>query len=711
MAKSILTIEIRYEQDVVLARQRARQVAALLHFENRDQARISTAVSEIARNAFMYARGGTVEFLLEENIPQSLLIRIRDRGPGIANLQAVLQGEGGMPAGNGLVAARKLMDHFQVKSAPGAGTTVELGRTLPREAPPVSPKEAERIAAELAQAAPENPLQEIQRQNQELIRALDEVRAQKEELARLNRELADTNRAVGVLYAELDEKAGHLRRSSELKSHFISNMSHEFRTPLNSIMTLAQLMLDGVDGKLAPEHEKQAGFIRKAAQSLSELVNDLLDLAKIEAGKTSIHPTDFRVEELFSTLRGLMRPLAAHNQNVKLVFDPVDGCPVLHSDEGKVSQILRNFISNALKFTARGEVRVAAAPGPDQTITFTVTDTGLGIAPQDQARIFEEYAQVEGPHQQGIKGTGLGLPLSKRLAQLLGGFVALQSAPGRGSTFSLTIPCTYRGPAEVVALPEISREVDPRRTPVLVVEDSYETIFVYEKFLKGSPFQVLPARNLDEARQMLRRTRPAAIVLDIMVSSEYVWSFLAELKASEETRDIPVLVVTIVDNEPKALALGAADFCIKPVERKWLLDHLKVLPRQEGGKILIVDDDEIARYLLKGFLAGTAYKVIEASDGEEGLRRAREEQPMAIFLDLVMPELDGFATLERLKADPATREIPVIVHSSKVLTETDYARLGNKPVAILSKQIASRDEALSNILEALANSGISPSKK
>ena len=301
------------------------------------------------------------------------------------------------------------MDQFQIESVPGAGTTVLLKKLLPKRAPLVKQADAVRIADQLAREIPQNALHELQHQNQELLTALEEIRSRQAELTKLNRELEDTNRGVVALYAELDEKADHLRRADEIKSQFLSNMSHEFRSPLNSILALSGLLLDSRDGALSSEQEVQAGYIRKAAQDLLELVNDLLDLAKVEAGKIEVKPLEFTAANLFAALRGMLRPLLL-NHSVELIFEEVDHLPPVYSDEGKISQILRNFISNALKFTEKGEVRVSAkAAGSD--VVFSVSDTGIGIAPENLDLIFQDFAQVDSPIQRRVKGTGLGLPL------------------------------------------------------------------------------------------------------------------------------------------------------------------------------------------------------------------------------------------------------------------------------------------------------------
>jgi CheY-like chemotaxis protein len=403
----------------------------------------------------------------------------------------------------------------------------------------------------------------------------------------------------------------------------------------------------------------------------------------------------------------MLRPLLAHNSSVNLTFEEEGSLPALLTDEGKVSQILRNLISNALKFTERGEVRVTATVGSDRTITFAVSDTGIGIAPEDQERIFEEFTQIEGPIQRRVKGTGLGLPLSRKLAELLGGRLWVESQPGHGSTFWVTLPQRYVGPNEVSYAPEVTREIDPNRKPVLVVEDNAETVFVYDKYLKNTEFQPIPARTLREAREALAQFRPAAVILDILLEDESSWTFLSELKEGESTHDLPILVATVIDNQRKASALGADAFGIKPLQRDWLLRELRRLTgRPVDEKLLIVDDDEISRYLLKGLLATMPYQILEAEDGEAGLQLALAEHPRAIILDLVMPRMDGFETLERLRADPATQDIPVIINTSSRLDAERSSELQAKTSAILSKESRSRDDALAELHRALAAAGL-----
>lgn len=696
--KPLFVQDIAYERDVVIARQRARQLAALLEFDAKDQTGFATAVSEVARNAFMYAQRGNVEFGIEEHDGvEWFTVRVTDHGPGIANVQDVLDGRHASTTGTsrGLIGAKRLMERFHIDSAT-TGTTVVMAKPLNR---PYTKKELARIAEALRQQGPHDPFEEIQQQNRELLRTLEELRQRQNELAQLNRELEETNRGVVALYAELDEKAFTLQRANEVKTRFLSNMTHEFRTPLNSILSLTRLLLDHVDGELNGEQRRQIEYVRRSADTLYELVNDLLDLAKVEAGKVQVRTSEFRVDELIGTLRGMLKPLLAANTSVNLVFEEPGELPTLNTDEGKIAQILRNFVSNALKYTERGEVRVSVRAVDDGRIEFAVADSGIGIAPEDRERIFEEFTQIDSNLQRKVKGTGLGLPLSRKLAQLLDGTVRVDSELGRGSTFYLTVPPVYQGPAEVSYVPTLTDEIDPSRKPILVVEDNVEALFVYEKYVKQAGYQVIPARNLADARALLSRLKPTAVILDILLGGESGWELLTEIKGDPATRHIPVFVITLVDNEARARALGADAFHVKPVERGWLLRQLA--GSVDGrNRVLVIDDDEISRYLVQGALNDTEFEVMEAINGSEGLRLANERRPGAIILDLAMPDLSGFDVLERLKHDPGTRDIPVLVYTACVLSPQERSRL-HSAAAIISKQSGSRQSAQHDLCQTL----------
>ncbi len=695
MSSAILSVGIYYEHDTVTARQRARQIARLLGFDAQDQTRIATAVSEIARNAFNYARSGRVEYMLEgRTSPQLFMVRITDKGPGISDIAAILEGRYRSPTGMGLgiLGARRLMDQFQIDSGPGKGTVVTLKKLLPRRAPVVGTAELAKLTNSLLQERPQTDFEELQYQNRELLGALEEIRARQIELTRLNRELEDTNRGVIALYAELDEKADHLRRADELKSKFLSNMSHEFRSPLNSILALSGLLRNHSDGGLSGAQQQQVDYIRRAAEDLLELVNDLLDLAKVEAGKVEVKPLEFEVENLFAALRGMLRPLLL-NQSVNLIFEDANQIPRIYSDEGKVSQILRNFISNALKFTERGEIRVFANSDANGEVSFSVADTGIGIAPENLDLIFQDFGQIDHPIQKKVRGTGLGLPLSKKLATVLGGTVEVESRPGAGSTFTLRIPLRFRGdePEPAQAIPEA--EHDPSSVPVLVVDDRPEMMMMYRQYLAGSGFEMLPAATTREADEFLERVRPAAIILDIVLRSEDTWAFLAKIKKDDHTMDIPVLVASTTEDRNKGFHLGADSYLLKPIEQSELIRELKVLTGQIAThRVLIVDDMERDRYVLRQWLRGLPVNIAEAPNGNEGLRLAARIHPDVIFLDLTMPDISGFVVLDTLKSDPALAAIPVIITTSRVLSEADQQRLAPNIIAIVGKDRLDRTD-------------------
>jgi signal transduction histidine kinase/ActR/RegA family two-component response regulator len=585
----IITVAIRNELDVVASRQRARQIADLCGFPTQEQTRIATAISELARNVYNYAKTGKIEFAVEGNTtPQVLIITIEDQGPGIPHLDLILSGryQSSTGMGLGIIGARRLMDQFDIRTDVGRGTTISMKKLLPPQAALVTPKRIGEFSARMADPASSDlTMAELQQQNQELLRTLAELKARQEELMQLTRELEDTNRGVVALYAELDEKADHLRRADDMKSRFLSNMSHEFRTPLSSIRALSKLLLARTDGELTAEQEKQIGFIFKQTESLSELVNDLLDLAKIEAGKIEVHPARFDVSEMFSALRGMLRPLLL-TERVDLIFDEPGAPMTMESDEAKVSQILRNFISNALKFTEAGEVRISAQPLPDQeVIRFTVRDTGLGIAPENQQIIFEEFGQVANRLQKRVKGTGLGLPLCRNLASLLGGRIELHSVLGQGSEFSVILPVTYRSADEITHLVAQAESVDTRTTPVLIVEDNPQMQLLYDKYFSDTDFRPLLARSIWEAEQSLDVTTPAAILLDVHLGNEDTWAWLNKLKNHPERRSIPVIIVTEIDDKSKGYALGADAYFIKPVFRDELVGMLIQLMSGDGPRI------------------------------------------------------------------------------------------------------------------------------
>ena len=539
----LFVLPLQREVEVAAARQYARHLGEMLGLEPRGQTRFATAVSEVARDAVRQG-GGEVRFLLLGGPEAALCATIRHAAsrPGAAPHRA----SGPL---SGIEAAQRLADSLHQDILPTGEHQVRLTILLPPRAVPPLPEE---IVRRLGKEQIADPHRALHEQNIELIRSLDELRQRQEEMVRLNSELEDTNRGVVALHAELDERAEALRRASELKSRFLSNMSHEFRTPLNSILALSRLLLEHADGPLTAEQEKQVQLMRRSAENLMEMVDDLLDLAKVEAGKVTLRPAMFSVAELLGGLRASLRPLQP-NGTVELAFEDAAGLPALYADEGKVAQILRNFVSNALKFTRFGTVRVSAAL-QGETMVFTVADTGIGIAPEDLDRIFDEFSQVESAQLSGggrtrHKGTGLGLPLSRRLAELLGGRITVESRLGQGSVFRLHLPLGL--PLQ----PEASLPVAPAAAPVLVIDDDESFRYVFRQWISELGYPVIEAPGGREGLAMARAARPQAIMLDLQMPDLDGFAVLRGLAEMSETRSIPVVIATasVIDAELRAM--------------------------------------------------------------------------------------------------------------------------------------------------------------
>jgi signal transduction histidine kinase/CheY-like chemotaxis protein len=559
----LLAVEIRHEQDVVLARQRARQVAELLGFDLQSQTKIGTAVSEIVRNAYQYAGGGTITFDFAENEHRSLVIQVSDCGPGIGNLELILGGNYSSKTGMGLglIGTQRIMDQFTIRSHAQTGTEVRIAKILPAHAPVLSREILHTISRTLARGIPGDPVSEVQQQNQELLRVLNDLQKRKQELVTLNLELEDTNRGVVALYSELDSRADFLKKSTDVKSKFVSNMTHEFRTPLNSIIALSNMLIQRSDGELTAEQDRQVGYILRSATILSDLVNDLLDMARVDAGKVAIKPSPFTIESLFGTLKGLLRPLLTKASSVTLDFDePAPDMPLLDTDEGKVSQILRNLISNALKFTRQGQVRVSCAPACDGQITFCVTDTGSGIAAENFSIIFEAFGQVESGQSRTFVGTGLGLPLSRRLAELLGGSLQVNSTLGRGSVFSLTIPIHYHGKDEgeiVEGAPHHHEHASRRQA--LIIDDDEVSRYLLRSMLPPV-FEVVEATCGSDGIELAIRLNPDVILLDMNMPTMSGLEVLTQLRRHPTMARVPIVIYSAQPmDETMTASLKAAD--------------------------------------------------------------------------------------------------------------------------------------------------------
>lgn len=708
MSIPIAQFALRTERDVVLARQRAREIAATLGLDNQEQIRIATATSEMARNAFRYARQGKVSFSVYLGVPQALEVMISDAGPGIKNLDEIFSGryrsETGL--GMGIIGTRRLMDEFDIQSG-AEGTSVRMTKRLPRgETSCLSERAAQELQREIKDRLPDNPYEEIEQQNQELLKTLQELRSRQDELELLNRELEDTNRGVVALYAELDERADYLRRASELKTKFLSNVSHEFRTPLNSIISLARLLMERIDGDLTPEQMKQVRYIESSARDLQEMVNDLLDLAKVEAGKIKMRAKRFEVHELFSALKGMLKPLLADNTSVELVFEERNEIPSLYSDEGKISQILRNLISNALKFTPKGQVTISGQLQDGGQVLFSVADTGIGIPAEFHDSIFKEFSQVEHPLQDKHRGTGLGLPLCRNLAMLLGGKMWLESEPGVGSTFFVMLPAVYVGEAILGQDSTLLPAPEFHRSPILLVGDA-DCSSRFERALRETEFQPILASSISQAEVWMTRHTPAAVLADVSMQQEEMWRFVT--RVHENSPELPILVASDSDSDKSMMPAGVSAVLAQPLDSITLLDQLRRFTMHDGiRRLLLVDDNEVSRYILRELLDQPWLQIQEAGNGTEALASLQKNRPDALILDLLMPDMSGFDVLRHLRAQPETEDLPVLIYTSKPLTEPEKLQLESWNARVIRKEEVSTRLSAQPFLDWVRASGLNP---
>jgi signal transduction histidine kinase/DNA-binding response OmpR family regulator len=471
-------------------------------------------------------------------------------------------------------------------------------------------------------------------------------------------------------FHELERKSDEVEIASRHKSEFLASMSHELRTPLNAVIGFSEVLLERMFGDLNDRQGEYLRDILSSGRHLLELLNDILDLSKVEAGRMDIQRSTFPVHETLEYGLSMVRERAVRHE-ITLSLDVAPEVDLIEADELRIKQVMLNLLSNAVKFTPDGGEVVVRARVDGPELVVTVSDTGIGIAPDDRERIFDSFQQAgRGVQQQ--EGTGLGLTLSKRILELLGGRMWLETEVGVGSTFGFAIPLGTT--AEPSAQ---SAEQAPIAGPlVVVIEDDRPSLELLTLYLEGAGVEVVGARDGPSGLETVRRRHPAAVVLDIRLPEMDGWEVLTALKADPVTAEIPVVVVSMLDERGMGFALGAAEYLVKPVSRELVLAALSrvgVLP--EAGTLLVIDDDPLALELVTAVLEPRGWTVLSAGDGETGTAMARSHQPSVVLLDLLMPGMDGFAVAETLRSDSATMAIPIVVLTAKTLTRADRDRL------------------------------------
>jgi signal transduction histidine kinase/DNA-binding response OmpR family regulator len=530
-----------------------------------------------------------------------------------------------------------------------------------------------------------------------------EKRARKEAetiMEQKSRELYALNQGLRDMAEELTEARNLASEASQAKSSFLANMSHELRTPLNAIIGYSEILAEEAEDSGREDMLADLRKIRSAGKHLLGLINDVQDLSKIEAGKMDLYLESFEVTSIIEEVVSTIAPLIEKNANV-LELRCAEGLGTMRADLTKVRQALFNLLSNASKFTSRGAITLWVTRGRMDGvdwIRFIVKDTGIGMTTEQMGKLFQPFSQAEVSTSKTYGGTGLGLFLSQRFCQRMGGDVTVESALGVGSSF------TIRLPAEVVdekvqsaplADGAPARVVIHGSSTVLVIDDDPVVHDLMHRFIDKLGLHMVGAASGEEGLRLAKELRPALITLDVLMPGLDGWAVLTALKADPELAPIPVIMATIVHDKNKGFALGAADYLTKPIDRERLSQLLQKFPCAHlASPVLVVEDEPALRELMRRMLEKEGWVVAEAENGRIALERVAENCPALILLDLMMPEMDGFAFIEALRQNEAWRAIPVVVVTSKNLTAQDRARLNSQVQRVLHKGSYSRDELL-----------------
>ncbi len=588
----------------------------------------------------------------------------------------------------------------------------------------------------------ENLLQQSQQLTVELQTRQSELQQTNEELANKAKQLADQNAEVERKNKEveqarraLEEQAAELALTSKYKSEFLANMSHELRTPLNSILILGQQLADNVSGNLTGKQIDFAKNIHSAGTDLLTLINDILDLSKIESGTVTVEPEEIAFgAQLGDTIHRMFHHIAENrSHSFDIEIDPALSRSFV-SDPKRLQQILKNLLSNAFKFTAQGFVSMSVRrvtsgyttdhpllAGTDGAVAFAVTDSGIGIAPEKQKLIFEAFQQADAGTSRKYGGTGLGLAISRELANLLGGEIRLQSEPGKGSTFTLYLPLSYTGPARESAMsgagmhsPAVSRPVltvarteepipDDRNnlaegdSLLLIVEDDPHYARILLGIARGQGWKGIVAHRGQQALALAREHTPTAITLDVFLPDMLGWTVLNSLKLDDRTRSIPVQMLSVEEDKQHGLSHGAFSYLVKPAttgELENALERIKAYTTPHAKRLLVIEDNARERMSIVELLGHSDIDIVDVGTGAEALAALRQQRFDCCVVDLRLPDMSGFELLETLQADNSLRDIPVVVFTGKELTADESERLRSLAKSIVLKDVQSPERLL-----------------
>ena len=498
--------------------------------------------------------------------------------------------------------------------------------------------------------------------------------------------------------AELREVARAAANAEKARAQFIANMSHELRTPMNAIIGYSEMLIEELTERGHDDLTDDVRRVERSGRHLLRLINDILDLSKIDAGKMDISRERVDLQKLANEVREAVTPAALDQAN-DIVIQVADEATTMISDGMRVRQCLINLMSNAVKFTQGGLVTLRITRRGRWNV-FEVEDDGIGMSENQQQRIFAEFTQGDTTTTRRFGGTGLGLTLTRRFTEMLGGAISVRSTKGEGSTFTLELPDLALSPERGAALAAKTAEMTPGDRIILAVDDDPDVIELVSRILERDGFRVAAALDGVQALELAERLQPCAILLDVVLPGMSGWEVLSRLKAHPKLQEIPVLMLSTIDDRTRGLSLGAHEYMVKPIDRGKLVEQVHRLHRADvGSDVLLVDDDYATRRLLRRYLQRDGWTVRTAANGAEALERVRDQRPGLILLDLMMPVMDGLTFLEHLRGEGRWDDVPVVVTTAKDLTPEERNQLAQSVTKVLSKHAHSMDQILAEVRE------------